>query len=58
MTATPAAAESDGGEGKTLSEAAEELTQQTNSNKRKYEQVTVVTGKLEVCQTRDDISVY
>jgi hypothetical protein len=49
VTATPAGAESEcGGEGgKTLSEAAAELTQQTNSNKRKYEQVTVVTGEEE-----------
>eukprot|EP00088_Acartia_fossae_P045275 TRINITY_DN4863_c0_g1_i1.p1 TRINITY_DN4863_c0_g1~~TRINITY_DN4863_c0_g1_i1.p1 ORF type:complete len:438 (-),score=113.62 TRINITY_DN4863_c0_g1_i1:792-2105(-) len=34
-------------ETKTLSESAAELTEQTNSNKRKYEQVAVVTGEEE-----------
>ena len=38
--------EGGGEEGKTLKESAAELTQQTNSNKRKYDEVAVVTGRL------------
>jgi len=39
--------EGGGEEGKTLKESAAELTQQTNSNKRKYDEVAVVTGEEE-----------